>query len=141
MTLADLRTNVYLIYLKLSACAVTHISEIDFPNLQHLDLSRNDIRNISMHAFLRLSHLRVLLLVNNPLQLVTTDSTSLYHYSLRSIDFSFTKTHVFNGSTLSHFLTLQKLNLSHSLVKVIDDDEFNSIPTIETLDLTATDVK
>jgi hypothetical protein len=57
MTPKDVASNTYLIHLILAQCGLKEFPETLLPNLQHLDLSFNQLQAVSMDVFLKLKNL------------------------------------------------------------------------------------
>jgi hypothetical protein len=113
MTLSDFDNNSYII-LVLVRCNLTFVSEVRLLNLRHLDLSHNRLVSVNMDTFLVLVSLRELSLANNPLLTLWRRESRLLHSALSHLDLSLTGLTNFTSLTLSHFASLQRLNLSHT---------------------------
>ena len=75
MSPANLTYNVYLVYLSLARCSLVDFTEMNFPNLQALDLGDNELKTINMGSFVSLQNLKSLHLAQNPLSLLIISLT------------------------------------------------------------------
>lgn len=160
VTPRDLVHNFYLIRLRLSNNGIDNVPTMTFPNLKHLDLSRNTISGINMQSFRFLKNLRVLVLSKNPLQWISNTATdraieniiAVYGVDqlnvnpekshtmdlpLQSIDLSQTRLEVYNDTVFSSCPYLKVLNISGSKYQtiVVTNDGFKSTPNLQVLDM------
>jgi hypothetical protein len=89
-----------------------------------------------MDTFLVLVSLEELSLADNPLlSLWRRRSRGMPHSMLSHLDLSLTGLTNFTSLTLSHFASLQRLNLSHTLIHTIGDEGFQHVPLLQELDM------
>jgi Leucine-rich repeat (LRR) protein len=83
---------VYLVWLKMAECGVRALTNVTWPNLQHLDLSDNLLTTVDMDVFLGLRNLKVLVLARNPVSTLAggavDDVEACAHKSLWSVNLS-----------------------------------------------------
>ena len=106
MSLRNLSRNVYLIRLHMRWCNLTQLTAIDFPNLQTLDLSHNQLSVVHLDHFYSLSNLQSLCLASNPMVAMTTGESQNFH-QLNDLDVSRTELVVLNITVLFRFVQLQ----------------------------------
>ena len=135
----SLHNNRELIFLNLAKCDISNISDanvLNFPNLQHLDLSFNEIQTFDMENIFVLKNLRFLSLTDNPLtKIIHISDKDQQHVSLRTLDLSYTHLQFLNKSTFQGYASLQTLNLSLSKVSRIDRDTFTNVSNLKVIDL------
>jgi Leucine-rich repeat (LRR) protein len=98
LLLRDLENNALLIHVRLSNCGIQAVYPLTLPNLQHLDLSANELQQVNMADFRFLYNLRVLNLASNPLtslvlNIAASASGAIANTAmvLEKLDLSFTK--------------------------------------------------
>jgi Leucine-rich repeat (LRR) protein len=98
LLLRNLENNALLIHVRLSNCGIQAVTSLTLPNLQHLDLSANDLQQVNMADFRFLYNLRVLNLASNPLtslvlNIAASASGAIANkvMVLEKLDLSFTK--------------------------------------------------
>ena len=107
MSLHNLSNNVYLIRLHLRWCSLTHLEVTEFPNMQTLDLSYNQLTVVNMDHFLPLTRLRSVRLASNPLLNMTAGTYDHKHSLVSDLDISNTTLVTLNGATLFKFTRLK----------------------------------
>jgi hypothetical protein len=113
INLQELGPKHYLVHLSLARCHIRHLPLLqDMPNLQHLDLSHNQLRDVSIKVILELRNFKYLSLAHNPLADVHLESAPRKQTTMRRLDLSYTDLSVFNASLLSSFTSIQLVNLS-----------------------------
>ena len=137
MTLSDLVNNTYIVRLHLSQCSISSLPDVNFPNLQFLDVSHNNITNIKTITFFKLQNLQILVLKWNPLTSVTTYPSRLLK-NLRKIDLSGTRLDVFGSSLLFYTPGIQYINISFCAKQSIGVQGFQMFPHLKILDMTGT---
>jgi hypothetical protein len=137
----DFHSNHYLVYLVLKECALQSVTAVQLPNLRHLDLSHNHLHNISVSVFNTLGNLNQLSLANNPLSVLVGEFSSQTQRNLKFLDLSNTQMVRFNTTLLSYFVSLQRIDLSRSLVNVIGDNGFQNVRSLVDLDLSGCPVE
>ncbi|XP_070179145.1 G-protein coupled receptor GRL101-like [Littorina saxatilis] len=140
MTLSDLSANVYLVHLSLARCGVTHLSAVQLPNLQYMDLSHNGIDAVNMTAFLAMPNLKALVLADNPLTDLHSTPSKAQSTILKKVDLSKTSLEMFESNAFSNFRALQHLNLSHTNIHTIGNGGFSFIRALRSVDLTGSPV-
>ncbi|KAK7090150.1 hypothetical protein V1264_009989 [Littorina saxatilis] len=136
MTPAHFDSLLYLVFLRMSKCALQRISNLTFPNLRHLDLSENKMAFLNMDVFLGLPNLRFLRLSSNPIHVVSGGGqSSVRQPLLQSVQLSFVSVKTFSAEIFSSFPNIHHLNLSFSEVHGIDDKGFKAMYFLKTLDL------
>ncbi|KAK7092030.1 hypothetical protein V1264_009639 [Littorina saxatilis] len=135
MTMNDVSSNVYLIWLRLASCGIVELQVMDLRNLRMLDLSDNQLTTLRMDAFLNLTNLAVLCLAGNPLLSVTAGNNYTQQQTLRVLDLSSTFLTSFGSLAFSGFPELRTLNASNSKIEVITEDGFVHTPKLGLVDL------
>jgi hypothetical protein len=141
MTPKDVASNTYLIHLILAQCGLKEFPETLLPNLQHLDLSFNQLQAVSMDVFLKLKNLVTLSLAHNPLEFLRPGESAQRQHSLFRVDLSFTNMKGFSTAPFVNFSTLRQLNLSSRGVRVITNGGFRFTPLLKDLDLSANPIQ
>jgi hypothetical protein len=100
-----------------------------------LDLSHNQLHNVSMNVFLHLGNLYFLSLASNPLHSLQSDATNHRQRSLKILDLSDTRFETFVSTSLQRFATIQTINFSQSSVNVIDAEGSHHVPSLVDLHL------
>ena len=136
--LSGLVSNTYLVYLNLAMCRVTQIGNVTLPNLQVLDLSLNSIRSVDMDVFLSFEQLHSLYLMGNPLTVITGGHSDEHHLYLSHIDLSHTRLSVFTSEPFQRFFALKSLNISFCNMTTVTEQGFQSIPTLQQIDVRGT---
>ena len=137
MALLELANNTYIIRLSLAQCSIRVLSDLNFSNLQFLDLSHNKITGFEMNIFTKTENLQILILMRNPLISVTVGPSSLLK-NLRKIDLSGTSLDVFGSELLSYTPSIQFINMSFSAKQTIDHRGFQIVPHLKELDIRGT---
>ena len=137
----NLSENIYLIYLSLASCKLDSWPEVHLHNLQHLDLSGNNINSVQLRTFQLLQNLRFLRLHGNPLLTIESGSKHVKHASVTVMDLSFTLLQHFDSALLEQFPFIQVFNLSFSGVKRIGEQGFHHLRTMRELDLSGCDIE
>ena len=137
MSLADLSENKLLVYVSLRNCGITGIGELDFPNLQSLDLSGNSLTSFPGQKLSKLSNLRWLSLAFNSLWSLhsAVDHKNIMFAKLTALDVSGTHIDELNGTSLSAFPTVELLNLSGSGLQKVSGPGFGALNQLRVLDL------
>ena len=116
--------NHMLIHLSLARCGVNIVSNFTFHNLHSLDLSDNQLIDVSGHHFRQMPQLTVLFLAGNPLisvfEVPVTSNTELP--KTNTLDLSRVKIPSLDPNLFHLFPNLYTLNLSNSGVEL-----FNSL--------------
>ena len=137
MTPSALRNNTYIVRLSLALCSISSLPDMDFANLQIVDLSYNNMMTIVMKALSGLQNIQVLILKGNPLTSVNMSRSTPLH-NLKKIDLSETHLDAFDSELFSHIPTIQYLNLSFSKVRSIGPRGFQIMPRLKELDIRGT---
>ena len=114
LSLSDVANNTMLVHLGLGACRLRQLTDIPLFRLHSLDLSDNQLREISLHRLQRLSHLRSLKLDGNPLNDIMLGDLVHFSSPLRVLDLSETFLGSEDFDFVSFLTDLRVLNLSHS---------------------------
>ena len=131
ISLEELATNWYIVYLRLANCSLTSLPAVDFPNVRFLDLSNNFLESVNVSLLAGLANLQAISLAKNPLsQLYAENDTYARHTTLRTFDISHSHLKHFSSKTLSSFLYLEKLNLSYTDIHTILSDGFHFTPLL-----------
>ena len=136
--LGDLRYNSLLIYLNLASCQLKQIGNTLFPNLQSLDISFNHLVSVNHSDLKNFPKISSLSLAGNPIvSLFGTEESSpmLSVSALLKLDLSFIKLREMDPNVLRHFSRLQFLNLSHCNVHQVRDQGFQSLTSLQVLDM------
>ncbi|XP_025101652.1 G-protein coupled receptor GRL101-like [Pomacea canaliculata] len=88
MTLYDVISNSYLVWLSLASCSLTNVDYSELPNLQVLDLSDNKILAVDLSTFHLLTNLKRLRLAGNPIVSLINSGFTPNHANLQSLDVS-----------------------------------------------------
>ena len=114
--------NHMLIHLSLARCGVNIVSNFTFHNLHSLDLSDNQLREVSGHHFRQMPQLTVLFLAGNPLisvfEVPVTSNTELH--KTNTLDLSRLRITSLDPNLFQVFPNLHTLNLSNSGVGVLN---------------------
>ena len=141
MKLNQLTGNPYLVHLILAACSIHYLPELEFLNVQMLDLSYNKITSIVMNVFLNFPNLRVLVLRGNPLTSLTGRRSLQQQEALRTVDLSQTYLGKFEGQIFSLTPGVRYLNLSFCTMHSIGQQKFQSLHQLKILDIRGTSIK
>ena len=141
MSPANLTYNVYLVYLSLARCSLVDVTEMNFPNLQALNLGDNELTTISMGSFVSLQNLKSLRLAQNPLSLLLEEQFTDRQCQLNVLDLSRTELEFFDSGALSPFQQIQALNISFTKIHSIGSGGFRSLPKLVELDMRGSPVK
>ncbi|XP_025084037.1 G-protein coupled receptor GRL101-like isoform X2 [Pomacea canaliculata] len=137
MTPRDVVNNTMIVYLSFNNCNISVLDQMNFVNLQILDLSNNYITSFSSNIFGTLHNLRSLDLSGNPLaSLNPTDRPS--HPALGQViglDVSRIKFSILDVMISETFPNLRKLNLSDCGVETIAGELFTNLTELRSLDL------
>ena len=134
----DLVSSTMLIYLNLAACQLTQTGNRLFPNLLSLDLSYNLMASISHNDLSNFPQIISLSLAGNPIVSIFSakkQSGLLPILTLLKLDLSFIDMKQMNLSVLRHFPKLQFLNLSDCNVHQVQSEGFQSLTSLQVLDL------
>ena len=134
----DLRSNTLLIYLNLASCQLTNTGNTLFPNLHSLDLSRNNMESVSHKDLTNFPKMNSLTLARNPItslfgaeaQYAVSRAATLLRLDLSSI-----KMRELDPSVLHIFPKLQFLNLSHCNLHYVRGQGFQSLTSLQVLDV------
>ena len=135
MTPSDCKNNNYLIYLNLVNCFLRNLHDMNFPNLQILDLGSNQMTSIVMNTFIQLKNLQFLSLRGNPLLLVTSTASHRKQRVLQNLDLSGTRLDSFDSRSVRHFPGLLFLNISFSSLRSIGPGGFQHVPYLQEVDM------
>jgi hypothetical protein len=133
--------RAYLVYLRVNngTGALLHevnYQQVEFPNLQTLDLGMNNIKTANMTCSSCLPNLKVLRLSNNPLAVLYVHDKHIGVVPpVQLLDVSHTELKTLDTITFHFFSSLQELNMSHSLVQSISGEGFAQFPHLQELDL------
>ena len=105
MTLHNLSLHVYLVRLHMRWCGLTELTAMDFPNMQILDLSHNQLTVIHLDHLLSLPSLLTVRLAYNPIVSMATGESKGRH-QVSELDLSFTRLVVLNSTVLINFVKL-----------------------------------
>ena len=134
----ELSNNIMLVYLSLASCGLTHVGELNLPNLRILDLNDNQLGEIHVAELRLLSNLETFSLSGNPLVTLfseASDPTGMMLTALRVLDLSRVHLKVLTQSFLSALPELQVVNLSAAGVDVLQGGGFRSSRKLRVLDL------
>ena len=127
-----------MIYLNLARCNLNHMGNMLFPNLRILDLSFNHLASVAPDDVRSFPKLISLSLAGNPIvSLFSSEDQSgpKTFSSLLTLDLSFVEMKEMNPGTLRIFPNLQSLNLSHCHVHHVQGQGFQSLTSLQVLDL------
>ena len=127
--------NTMLVYLSLSQCEIPHLPPMDFPNLQLLDLSRNNIAVFRSEDFINLRNLKVLKLTGNPIVYFVQRNQTLALPSLVEVHLDNILLATVNKTLLLPFTTVQLLNLRNSRVEIVEAGSFQALSGLRVIDL------
>ena len=126
-----------LVYLDLAQCQLRHVSNLSFPNLQILSLSRNLIKSVSIKELKAMPNLLDLSLSENPVTRLfpenhnkTLSVTSITVLDMSGVHFAHLDVSAFNA-----FPKLQSLNLSSCGIGRLTASGHGSLSKIEAIDL------
>ena len=139
MAPSDLRNNTYIVRLSLAHCSVRVLHDINFPNLQFLDLSHNKITNFATDVFALMEKLETLILKWNPLASAIANPSSPLK-NLRKLDLSGTSLDVLVTDLLSSTPGIQHINISFSAEQTIHHHGFQMVPHLKRLDVRGTTI-
>ena len=134
----DLISNTMLIFLNLARCQLTHFGKSSFPNLHTLDLSFNYLKSVNSTDLNKFPRLTSLSVAGNPIVSLfdaeenLTASTFLF---LLTMDLSFVEMREIDPSVLHLFPKLESLNLSHCHVHQVQGQGFQSLSSLQVLDV------
>ena len=134
----DLVSNTMLIYLNLARCQLTHTGNTFFPNLHSLDLSYNLMASIYQNDLSNFPKISSLSLARNPIVSIFSaeEQSGIFPVlTLLKLDLSFIDMKEIDLSVLRHFSKLQFLNLSHCNVHQVQSEGFQSLTSLQVLDL------
>ena len=137
--LEDLVSNILLIYLNLARCRLTHIGNTLLPNLRSVDLSYNNLKYVAPDDLDTFPKMSSLSLAGNPIislfgaQEISAGSA---FPSLVWLDLSFVEMKDIDPRVLLIFPSLRTLNLSHSYVESVQGEGFQSLTSLQVLDVT-----
>ena len=137
MNVHQLGHNHMLIHLSLARCGVHFVSNFSFHNLHSLDLSDNQLIEVSGHRFRKsMPQLTVLFLAGNPLisVFVVPVTTSTEHTKISTLDLSRVRIPQLDPSLFHMFPDLHILNLSDSSVQFLNSLEMPAT-SLQELDL------
>ena len=130
-----LNSTYYIIYLSLAECSISALPNMNFHNLQLLDVGNNKMTSIDMNAFLRLENLQVLSLRGNPLKSILIGASHSHEHSLSKLDLSQTRLRVFNNQAFRYFSRLQYINISFSRLQFVERNLFQSMLQLKEIDI------
>ena len=124
MNVHQLGHNHMLVHLSLARCGVNIVNNFTFHNLHSLDLSDNQLREVSGHHFRQLPQLTVLFLSGNPLTSVfeVSVTSNIELHKTNTLDLSRVRIPSLDPNLFHVFPNLHTLNLSNSGVEF-----FNSL--------------
>ena len=134
----DLTSNVMLVYLNLASCQLTQFGRTRFPNLRTFDLSFNQLQAVGAHDLHKFPKLMSLSVAGNPLVSLFSaeeDSASSTFHALLTLDLSFAEMREIDPGVLRIFPNLQSLNLSHCHVHHVLGQGFQSLTSLQVLDV------
>ena len=134
----DLVSNTMLIYLNLARCQLTHSGNMLFRNLHSLDLSYNLMVSISHNDLSNFPNIHSLSLAGNPIvSLFSAEEQSgiLPILMILKLDLSFIAMNDMDFGVLRLFPKLQFLNVSHCNVHQVHSEGFQSLTSLQVLDL------
>ena len=167
--LPEVFSNNYLNEVNVSGNLLKELEQdtfVNLPILEVLDLSHNNLNTINNGAFNAIPRLKKLLLHHNRLtsykgdffanmendtDLHTLDlsfneltylypESFIYHPQLINVDFSNNKFSFFPTQFIRGLKYMQKLNLNHNLIKVIDEQDFANLKMLQDLDMSYNEV-
>ena len=127
-----------LIYLNLARCQLTRIGNTLLPNLRTLDLSFNHLEVVYAHEIRNFPKMTSLSLAGNSIvSLFGAEERSVTSEfrALLMLDLSFVKMTNLDPGVLRLFPNLQSLNLSHSLVHHVLGLGFQTLASLQVLDV------
>ena len=136
--LGDLGSNTLLVYLNLARCRLTQIENILLRNLHALDLSYNQIVSVDANDVKKFPKINVLSLAGNPIFFLfdSEESSAVFTaVTLQKLDLSFVEMSELDPRVLNLFPKLQLLNLSHSNVHHVQGQGFQSLTSLQVLDV------
>ena len=134
----QLGENHMLIHLGLSRCGVKNVSNFVFHNLHSLDLSDNQLTEVSGYHFKHMPQLTALFLAGNPLSSVfmAPSGTGFKLQKMCILDLSHVKSPLVIPTLFVGLPSLKTLNLSHSGVDLLQwDSQELPVPPLQELDL------
>jgi Leucine-rich repeat (LRR) protein len=134
-------TQTYIVYLRVNNGSGVLLPEVEFSNLQTLDLSGNNINMVNMTGMMFLPNLKVLRFSNNPLTMLYANENVTGYIPLKQLNMSNTALEIFDSTTCHNFANLTKLTISRSMLQSIGDGGFKSFPQLEELDIRETPLK
>ena len=134
---ADLEDNYLLVHLSLARCGLNSMGKTAFPNLRSVDLSFNNIQSIDTTDLNYFPKIQSLSLAGNPLIFLRDlgFESSAKFVSLLTLDLSFVELPDIGPRHLGIFPKLRSLNLSHSNVKNVLGEGFQSLKSLQVLDV------
>lgn len=108
-----------------------------FSQLKHLNLSHNSISYISVTAFEGISELKSLSLSYNKLSSITNIATKLINLKFLYISYNY----ISKIDDLNSMIGLEEVKLDHNEIKLIDENAFQTLSNLETLDLSGNQIR
>jgi hypothetical protein len=142
MTLQDVASLSYLVYLDLSRCALEDLQDVPpLLNLHSLKLAHNNIQTMTFSAFLPCEQLQALDLSDNPLATVYVDpSLSALHYNLQRLNISGTRLTGLESANFSILAALEILDVAKSSLSYIGAMGMAGIRNLKVLNITGNDI-
>ncbi|XP_025079160.1 uncharacterized protein LOC112555144 [Pomacea canaliculata] len=134
MTLGDLENNTFLVYLSLARCNLTEVHEVTLLNLRTLDLSNNELTELSSSHFAGLKNLEFLKISHNPLTNLLFHNFN-YTSALNFLDMSDIHISKMDFSIFAFFSKLSSLNLSGSHINHVTGRGFANMSYLRVLNL------
>ena len=130
--------NDMLIHLSLARCDVRTVTNFTFHNLHSLDLSENQLTEVSGFHFRHMPLLTALFLAGNPLNSVFKGlpNSNIRLPSINTLDLSRLKMHAVDDDLFMVFPNLQRLNLSGNSMKLLQwNSSVETVVKLKELDL------
>jgi hypothetical protein len=128
-------TQTYIVCLRVNNGSGVVLPEVEFSNLQTVDLSGNNIKMVNMTGMMFLPNLKVLRLSNNPLTMLYANDNVTGNIRVEQLDLSNTALKTFDSTYWHIFAHVTKLSISRSTLQSIGDGGFKSFPQLEELDV------
>ena len=137
MTLAHLSGNRMLVYLSLAGCDLCSLANVSLPNVNVLDLSRNNIAVAPVSSLHNIPNLKTLFLSGNPLtSLLGSDVGTVRRFAyIRTLDLSLTNLPTVSGRFIYLFPNLHSLNLSQCATQRVTGRGFQPMTELRHLDM------
>lgn len=106
--------------------------------LQYLDISFNNISNVTDATFKNISQLKVLHMSNNQIEYFNNDFTN----SLANLsELSLASNHIKEMINITFFKVLQSVNLSNNEIDYVDHSQFQNLNSLQLLSLSGNKIK